>query len=142
MDDVRPPPGPGPRVLFIARSIAHFSYVDSILAGLLGRGANVEIAFDTGWSKKWRRTDMRAVQEFRKAHPGLVTSWLVRRSDAHRSRIFALRELRAYRSYLTRRETTPYTSSAGADIWTSPGSSAPRAACSGRCWPRRRRSWR
>ena len=108
MDDVRPPPGPGPRVLFIARSIAHFSYVDSILAGLLGRGANVEIAFDTGWSKKWRRTDMRAVQEFRKTHPGLVTSWLVRRSDAHRSRIFALRELRAYRSYLTRRETTPY----------------------------------
>ncbi len=95
-------------MLFIARSVAHFSYFDSVLAGLLTRGAEVEIAFDTGWSKKWRRTDMRAVEEFRKEHPELITSWSVRRSDRHRDRIFALRELRSYRSYLTRRETTPY----------------------------------
>ena len=95
-------------MLFVARSIAHFSYFDSILAALIRRGAQVEIAFDTGWSKKWRRTDMRAVQAFQKQYPGLATSWSVRRSDRHRDRIFALRELRAYRSYLTRRETTPY----------------------------------
>ena len=95
-------------MLFIARSIAHFSYFDSILAGLLSRGAEVEIAFDSGWSKKWRSTDMRVVEEFRRAHPGLITSWSVRRTDEHRERIFALRELRSYRSYLTRRETTPY----------------------------------
>ncbi len=95
-------------MLFVARSIAHFSYYDTVLAGLLERGAQVEITFDTGWSKKWRRTDMRAVDEFKQDHPELVTSWSVRRSDQHRDRIFALRELRAYRSYLTRRETTPY----------------------------------
>jgi hypothetical protein len=95
-------------VLFVARSIAHFSYFDSILAGLLDRGAQVEIVFDTGWSKKWRRTDMRAVDAFRRTHPELVTGWLVRRSDSRRERLFALRELRSYRSYLTRRETTPY----------------------------------
>ena len=64
-------------MLFVARSIAHFSYVDSILAGLLRRGARVEIVFDTGWSKKWRQTDMRAVEEFREAHPALKTGWSV-----------------------------------------------------------------
>ena len=97
-----------PRVLFISRSIAHFSYYDSILAALLARGARVEIDFDTGWSKKWRQTDMTAVDAFRADHPALETGWSVRRSDARRDRIFALRELRSYRSYLTRRETTPY----------------------------------
>ena len=106
--DARSPAGSAVRVLFVARSIAHFSYYDSVLASLLGRGAQVEIAFDSGWSKKWRRTDMRAVDEFKRDHPELATSWSVRRSDEHRDRIFALRELRAYRSYLTRRETTPY----------------------------------
>jgi hypothetical protein len=95
-------------VLFIARSIAHFSYFDSILEALIRRGAQVEIAFDTGWSKKWRSTDMRTVDAFRQAHPELAVSWSVRRTDADRDRIFALRELRSYRSYLTRRETTPY----------------------------------
>ena len=95
-------------MLFIARSIAHFSYFDSILTGLLARGAEVEIAFDSGWSKKWRSTDMRVVEEFRQAHPGLIISWSARRADEHRDRIFALRELRSYRSYLTRKQTTPY----------------------------------
>ena len=97
-----------PRVLFISRTIAHFSYYDSILAALLARGAEVEIDFDTGWSKKWRQTDMTAVREFSARHPQLKTGWSVRRSGPARDRIFALRELRSYRSYLTRRATTPY----------------------------------
>ncbi len=97
-----------PRVLFVSRTIAHFSYYDSILAALLARGAEVEIVFDTGWSKKWRQTDLTAVEEFRKAHPELKTGWSVRRSDARRERLFARRELRSYRSYLTRPRTTPY----------------------------------
>ena len=79
-----------------------------MLAALLRRGARVEIAFDRGWSKKWKRGETAAVDEFRSGHPGLQIGWLVRRADAHRNRIFALRELRSYRSYLTRRETTPY----------------------------------
>ena len=102
------PAAPAPRVLFIARSIAHISYYDSVLAALLARGAQVEIAFDYGWSKKWRGGDMAAVEEFQEAHPELVVSWSVRRSDARRDRIFARRELRSYRSYLTRPDTTPY----------------------------------
>ena len=95
-------------MLFICRSIANLSYYDSILAALLRRGAEVEIAFDYGWSKKWRGGDMAAVKEFRQAHPGLKTSWSLRRTDRHRARLFALRELRSYRSYLVRRETTGY----------------------------------
>ncbi len=100
--------GRRPKVLFISRTIAHFSYYDSILAALLARGAEVEIDFDTGWSKKWRQTDMTAVKEFKAEHPKLKTGWSVRRADAGRDRIFGLRELRSYRSYLTRAQTTPY----------------------------------
>ncbi len=102
------PAGRRPRVLFISRTIAHFSYYDSILAALLARGAEVEIDFDTGWSKKWRQTDMTAVKAFAADHPELRTGWSVRRSDARRGWVYALRELRSYRSYLTRAETTPY----------------------------------
>ena len=97
-----------PRVLFVSRTIAHFSYYDSILAALLARGADVEIVFDTGWSKKWRQTDLTAVEEFREAHPALKTGWSVRRSDERRDRLFARRELRSYASYLSRPRTTPY----------------------------------
>ncbi len=71
-----------PRVLFISRTIAHFSYYDSILAALLARGAEVEIDFDTGWSKKWRQTDMTAVREFSALHPQLKTGWSVRRASS------------------------------------------------------------
>ncbi|HEY5412045.1 MAG TPA: hypothetical protein VIJ94_15090, partial [Caulobacteraceae bacterium] len=95
-------------MLFIARSIAHISYYDSVLAALLARGAEVEIAFDYGWSKKWRGGDMTAVEEFQEAHPALTVSWSVRRTGSRRARIFGLRELRSYRSYLTRPDTTPY----------------------------------
>lgn len=98
----------GPRVLFVARSIAHFSYYESVLAALLERGADLEVAFDERWSRKWSGGDQSAVKEFKDSHPGLKTSWSVRRSDARRDRLFARRELRSYRSYLTRPETTPF----------------------------------
>ncbi len=95
-------------MLFVARSIAHFSYYESVLAALLERGAALEVAFDERWSRKWSGGDQNAVREFTDTHPALTTSWSVRRSDKHRDRIFALRELRSYRSYLTRAETTPF----------------------------------
>jgi hypothetical protein len=38
------------RVLFIGRSIADFSYIETTLADLLRRGASVELFFDEGWS--------------------------------------------------------------------------------------------
>ncbi len=96
------------RVLFVARSIAHFSYFESVVAALLDRGADLELAFDEQWSRSWSGGDQTAVNEFRAAYPSLKTSWSVRRSDPRRDRIFALRELRSFRSYLTRSDTTPY----------------------------------
>lgn len=98
-----------PRVLFVGRSIGHFSYYDSVLAGLLDRGADVELLLDRHWSEKWiQGIDTRAMDEFRAEYPDLRVEWLLRRSDGWRNTLFALRELRSYRSYLVRRETTPF----------------------------------
>ncbi len=96
------------RVLFIARSTAHFSYFESVIAALMARGAEVELLLDEAWSKSWTGADRTAIDQFLAEHPGLKIEWLVRRSDGRRDRIFALRELRAYRSYLVRKETTPF----------------------------------
>jgi hypothetical protein len=96
------------KVLFVGRSIAHFSYFDSIIAGLLDRGADVELLVDEIWSKRWSEASQTAVKEFAEAHPGLKTGWIVRRADEHRDHIFAMRELRSYRSYLTRDYTTGF----------------------------------
>lgn len=101
--------GRAPRVLFVGRSIGHFSYYDSVLKGLLDRGAEVELLLDRHWSEKWiQGIDTRAMDEFRAEHPELKVDWLLRRSDRWRNTLFALRELRSYRSYLVRRETTPF----------------------------------
>ncbi len=98
-----------PRVLFVGRSIGHFSYFDSVLAGLLDRQADVELLLDEHWSRKWiEGLDWSALEEFTERYPGLKWSWLTRRSDRWREFIFGLRELRSYRSYLVRRETTPF----------------------------------
>ncbi len=98
-----------PRVLFVSRSIGHFSYFDSVLAGLLDRGADVELLLDEHWSRKWLAgLDWSAINEFNTRYPGLRWNWLRRRSDRWRNWIFSLRELRSYRSYLVRKETTPY----------------------------------
>lgn len=94
------------RVLFVGRSAAHFAYFESIITSLLRRGADVELLLDKDWSKNWG--DASAIREFSERNPALVTGWSVRRSDKHRARIFALRELRSFRSYLTRRHTTPF----------------------------------
>ncbi len=96
-------------VLFVGRSSGHFSYFESVLAGLLRRKADVELLLDKHWSHKWIiGYDQTAMNEFAEEHPGIAMEWLQRRSDRHRNAIFALRELRAYRSYLVRKETTPF----------------------------------
>lgn len=96
------------RVLFIARTIGHFSYYQSVLSALLDRGAEVEILFDEVWSRKWNGGDQSAIDEFLEVRPRLVKGWLRRRSDLWREFIFPVRELNSYRSYLIRAETTSY----------------------------------
>ena len=95
------------RVLFVSRSAAHLSLHETILTGLLDQGAEVELVFDKSWSFK-SMDPTAALEQFQAAHPALKTGWSVRRSDSRRDRIFALRELRSYRSYLRRPHTTPF----------------------------------
>ncbi len=96
-----------PRVLFVGRSIGHFSYYQSILESLLAKGASVELVFDQQWSRS-SVADQRVIDDFARKHSSLVVGWLPRRSDAMREFVFALRELRSFRSYLTRPETTEF----------------------------------
>ncbi len=114
----RPPgrsPGPrgrsramtAPKVLFVGRTIGHFSYYESVLRALLARGAEVELVFDRGQSRKWKPGD-RAVSEFVAEHPALKVGWSVRRSDPLRQRLFQRRELRSYRSYLVRKDAPDF----------------------------------
>jgi hypothetical protein len=95
--------GVAARVLFVGRTLEHFSYYSTVIAALLARGAHVELLLDEEWSKHSKPSDHAALAEFREDHPDLLVDWLVRRSDRWRETIFALRELRSYRSYLVRR---------------------------------------
>lgn len=95
-------------ILFLGRSIGHFSYLETTIAGLLRRGASVELLFDKAWSRDRSGADSKSVQEFKESYPELATGWALRRADGWRDFLFSVRELRSYRSYLVRRRTTPY----------------------------------
>lgn len=95
------------RVLFVARSMDHISYYQSILEALLERGASLDLVFDREWSR-FATSGKAVVEELACEHPALTAGWLSRRNDRLRAFLFALRELRSYRSYLVRRQTTQY----------------------------------
>jgi hypothetical protein len=97
-----------PRILFIGRSIAHISYFESIVSALQARGADVELLFDEAWSKSWSTGEKNRLDELRDENPDIKLGWSVRRADRWREALFAMRELRSYRSYLTRAETTKF----------------------------------
>lgn len=97
------------RVMFVGRSIGHFTYYDSVLTALCNRGAEVELLLDRKWSAKWLRgLNLAQLEAFSARHPNFRFAWLTRRQDGWRDNLFDLRELRTYRSYLTRPETTPF----------------------------------
>ena len=97
------------RILFVGRSIGHFSYYDTVLASIIERGGRVELLLDKAWSSKWLRgIDRTVIENFTAKYPSFRMSWLKRRDDRFRSFIFELRELRTYRSYVTRPQTTPF----------------------------------
>lgn len=98
-----------PRILFVGRSIGHFSYYDTVLASIIERGGRVELLLDKKWSSKWLRgIDRTVIENFTARYPSFRMAWLKRREDRFRSFIFELRELRTYRSYVTRPQTTPF----------------------------------
>ncbi|MFQ5563815.1 MAG: hypothetical protein ACE5FO_09640 [Parvularculaceae bacterium] len=97
-----------PRILFVGRSTSHLVYFESIITALIARGADVEILFDRGWTKKQPAGLGARLDEFKRERPEPKTGWLVRRGDKWRDFLFGLRELRSYRSYLIRKETTNF----------------------------------
>jgi hypothetical protein len=96
------------KVMFVGRSTSHFSYYETIIAALHARGAVVDLVLDKHWSKENLGGASGAISEFQALNPWFSFRWLQRRSDRLRNTIFKLRELRSYRSYLVRPETTPF----------------------------------
>ena len=96
------------KVMFVGRSTSHFSYYESIVTALHARGATVDLVLDKAWSKSNLGGANGAISEYKALNSWFSFRWSVRRSDKWRNRLFELRELRSYRSYLVRRETTPF----------------------------------
>jgi hypothetical protein len=96
------------RVLFVGRSIVHFSLFQSVITALLDRGAEVELIFHEKESRNWKGGDLSVIEDYVRSHPGLRVGWLRPRQDRLRKLLFTTRELRTYRNYLTRHYTTPF----------------------------------
>ena len=92
-------------VLFVGRSIYHFTYYESVLAALLTQGHKVSIRFDEAWSKG--QSDV-AVKAFLESHPQVTVQWSQVRVGRTRRPIFAMRELRSYSSYLQRPDQSDF----------------------------------
>lgn len=93
------------RVLFVGRSVYHFSYYRSALEALRRHGHDLELRFDERWSIS--NSDL-SLQGFLKQHPEVLLQWSETRKDRLRKPLFALRELRSYTSYLRRSAQSSY----------------------------------
>lgn len=93
------------RIVFVGRSVAHFSYYQSIVESLCRRGHKVFILFDRDWSRNYSDD---ALRDSERRNPKLVTGWIYRRSGWWRTSLFQMRELRSYASYLVRADQSAY----------------------------------
>lgn len=93
------------KVLFLGRSVAHFSYYDSVLAAFATAGHDVHFQYDEGWSRKFSDHALRA---FREQHPDVTVGTATRRTGWWRRPLFFCRELRTYASYEARRGQSRY----------------------------------
>ncbi len=93
------------RVLFVGRSVYHFTYYRSLLEALRRRDHDLELRFDERWSSG--NSDV-SLQEFLEQNSDVVSRWSETRRDRLRAPLFALRELRSYGSYLRRSEQSSY----------------------------------
>jgi hypothetical protein len=86
-------------VLFVGRSVYHFTYYESLVRQLCAAGHSVEMIYDEKWSHGQSDESLKkCINE----HDNLALSWGLRRSDKYRRLLFAARELRSYSSYLHR----------------------------------------
>lgn len=94
------------RVLFVMRSVSHFSYHQSTVRSLLTRGAHVQIAIDPKWSAG---RSSQFVESWILANKMAPFEWAPLRREGWRRRlIFPLREIRTYASYLRRPEQSAF----------------------------------
>ena len=84
------------KVLFIVKSLAHFSYVSSIIKEL-DKFCKIELLFNMKWSARRPDNVVRFLQQSGIKEYG----WTVERKD--HTWIFPLREIRSYISYLKRK---------------------------------------
>jgi hypothetical protein len=87
------------RILFVGRSVYHFTYYESVIRALYDAGHALTLLFDEGWSKN--QPDA-ALRRARRDLPAMEVAWLRRRADRWRQGLFGARELRSVSSYLRR----------------------------------------
>lgn len=94
------------KILFVGRSVFHFSYYESLIRSLCDRGHRVEALFDEKWSCNQPDT---ALKKFcAEGYKGFSWGWGVCRNDLMRNPLFGLRELRSYISYMLRPEQSDF----------------------------------
>jgi hypothetical protein len=93
------------KILFVGRSIAHFSYYETIIRSLVEKGHRVHLLYDKKWSRKWSDS---VIKKFVREHNAVSWTWALRRKGYTRNLIFAIRELLSYISYLHRHGQSDY----------------------------------
>jgi len=88
-------------LLYVIRSLSHFSYHSSTIQSLLKMGCHVILLYDPQWRRGYSDKPMK---EFLAEGHNLIVKYLVRRQDKWRLIIFPIREIRSYSSYVSRKE--------------------------------------
>ncbi|MDX1472422.1 MAG: hypothetical protein R3213_13060, partial [Flavobacteriaceae bacterium] len=93
------------KVLFVGRSVYHFSYYESLLRVLCEEGHHVEAVFDENWSKNQPQS---ALKGFGDEFGNFSWHWGKRRRGMLRDPLFTIREIRSYVNYLKRRNQSDF----------------------------------
>jgi len=93
------------RLLYVLRSVAHFSYHESVIRHLCANGYAVQLLFDPKWSEGFSDT---AVLAFLSNAKGLTVGWSIQRHDLWRQASLVSRELLSYSSYLNRKDQSEF----------------------------------
>ena len=94
-------------VLFLGRSVYHFSYYESILSSLIDEyDVNLKILFDKQWSQNQPQESLNTFDnKYNKFLKNNISiGWFERRKDIFRNFVFVLRELTTFSSYLSRKD--------------------------------------
>jgi len=92
------------KILFVIRSLAHFSYYDLIIEALLQEKHQVVVLADKIWSSNYPLPKLLKKRKLK----NLIFDWSVRRTDVFRKAVFSTRELLTYSSYLNFHEQAKF----------------------------------